>query len=56
MIGLFWNIRGLGLPGRIPALVSKIRSNHVDFIEVMETKKPTFTNGLLRSLTGKYSF
>jgi hypothetical protein len=56
MIGLFWNIRGMGLPGRIPALVSKIRSNHVDFVGVMETKKTTFTSGFLRSLTGNIPF
>lgn len=39
MIGLLWNIRGLGLPGRIPILADKIRSNHVDFLGIMETKK-----------------
>jgi hypothetical protein len=56
MIGLFWNIRGLGLPGRVPALVEKIRSNHVDFVGVIETKKNTFSNGYLRALTGNIPF
>jgi hypothetical protein len=32
MIGLFWNIRGLGQIGRILALVSRIRDNHVYFV------------------------
>jgi hypothetical protein len=41
MMGLFWNIRGLGLPGRVPALVDKIKSNHVDFVGVIQTKKTT---------------
>jgi hypothetical protein len=39
MIGLFWNIRGLGKIGRVPALVSRIRDNHVDVVGVIETKK-----------------
>jgi hypothetical protein len=56
MIGLLWNIRGLGSIGRIPALVSRIRDNHVDFVGVMETKKDSFTPGMLRSLTGNTPF
>jgi hypothetical protein len=48
MIGLFWNIRGLGLPGRTPALV--------DFLGVMETKKENLSEGYLRSLTGNTPF
>lgn len=56
MIGLFWNIRGLGRPGRIPALVEKIRSNHADFVGIIETKKNSFSNGFLRSLTGNTPF
>jgi hypothetical protein len=35
MIGLIWNIRGMGSIGRIPALVSRIRDNHVDFVGVI---------------------
>lgn len=56
MIGLFWNIRGLGRPGRILALVEKIRSNHVDFVGVIETKKESFSSGFLRYLTGNIPF
>lgn len=56
MIGLFWNIRGLGRPGRVPALTEKIRSNHVDFVGIVETKKESFSNGFLRSLTGNIPF
>jgi hypothetical protein len=56
MIGLFWNIRGLGLPRRIPALVSKIRCNHVDFLGLLETKKDSFSDGFLRSLTSNIPF
>jgi hypothetical protein len=43
MIGLFWNIRGLGQIGRTPALVSRIIDNHVDFVGVIETKKVFFS-------------
>jgi hypothetical protein len=56
MIGLFWNIRGLGKFGRVPALVSRIRDNHVDVVGVIETKKDSFTPGFLRSLTGNIPF
>lgn len=42
MIDLFWNIRGLGQIGRIPALTSRIRDNHVDFVCIIETKKSEF--------------
>jgi hypothetical protein len=55
MIGLFWNIRGLVLIGRVPALTSRIRENHVDFVGVLE-KKNMFTQGFLRSLTGSVPF
>jgi hypothetical protein len=56
MIGLFWNIRGHGQVGRVPALVSRIRDNHVDVVGVIETKKNIFTPGFLRSLTGNIPF
>lgn len=56
MIGLFWNIRGLDQIGRIPALVGRLRDNHVDFVGVLETKKSDFTPGLLRSLTSNTPF
>jgi len=39
MKGLFWNIRGLGQNGRVPALANKIRENHANFVGVVETKK-----------------
>jgi hypothetical protein len=56
MIGLFWNIRGLGQIGRIPAIVGRLRDNHVHFVGVLETKKSDFTPGLLRSLSGNTPF
>lgn len=57
MIGVFLNIRGLGQLGRISALTSRIRDNHVDFVGIMETKKDVFfSDGLLSSLTGNIPF
>jgi hypothetical protein len=56
MKGLFWNIRGLGQLGRIPALVGRLRDNHVDFVGVIETKKREYTAGFLRSLTSNIPF
>ena len=38
MIGLFWNIRGLGKIERLPALINRTRSTRADFVHVMETK------------------
>jgi mannosylglycoprotein endo-beta-mannosidase len=56
MIGLLWNIRGLGKIDRIPTLRSRIRDHHVDFVGIMETKKNSITDGLLRSLTWNVPF
>ena len=56
MIGLFWNIRGLGKIGRLPALVNRIRSTRADFVGIIETKKESFTPGYLRSLSANMPF
>jgi len=56
MIGLFWNIRGLGKLGRLPALVSRIKDSHADIVGILETKKDNFTPGFLKSLTGLTPF
>lgn len=56
MKGLFWNIRGLGQIGRVPALAGRIRETHADFVGIVETKKREFTPGFLRSLTGNVQF
>jgi hypothetical protein len=39
MIGLLWNIRGMGKIGRVPVLSSRIKDNHADWVGVIETKK-----------------
>lgn len=39
MIGLFWNIRGLGKTGIYTALVDRIKSTRANFIGITETKK-----------------
>jgi hypothetical protein len=56
MIGMFWNIRGLGKINRIAALRSRIRDHHLDFVGIMETKKNFLSDGLLRSLTHNIPF
>ena len=45
MIGLIWNIRGLGKIDRVPALRGRMNDHHVDFLGIMETKKTTFLMG-----------
>ena len=56
MIGLFWNTRGLGKIGRLPALINWIRSTRADFVGIMKMKEESFTPGYLRSLTGNVPF
>lgn len=56
MIGLLWNMRGLGKIGRFPALVSRINETHADVVGIMETKKNSFSLGYLKSLTGLTPF
>lgn len=51
MKGPFWNIRGLGKLGRFPALNSKIRDNHSDFIGILETKKKDIAAGFLKKFS-----
>jgi hypothetical protein len=56
MKGLFCNIRGLGLTGRIQALGSRIRENHADFVGISETKKRDYPTNTLRALFGNVRF
>lgn len=56
MIGLFWNIRGLGKIGRHPALVERIKNTRADVVGITETKKESFTPRYLKSLTGPVPF
>jgi hypothetical protein len=48
MKGLIWNIWALNQPGRSLSLGQLIRSNHVDFVGIQETKEfpPNFLNNL----------
>jgi hypothetical protein len=48
MVGLFWNIRGLGKTGRFPTLVDRIKSTHADFVGITETKKGVFYSRLFK--------
>lgn len=38
MIGLFWNIRGMGLPGRVTALINKANSDLFSLSNVVSLK------------------
>jgi hypothetical protein len=42
--------------GRLPALISRIRSTHADIVGVIETKKELFTQGYLKTLAGNTTF
>ena len=48
MIGAFWNVRGLNKDGRQLMVSSFIKSNHLDFIGVVETKKNAFDRNYLK--------
>jgi exonuclease III len=51
MKGIFWNIRGLNMPGRKLSLEYLIRDYRVDFIGVQETKKEDFSTSFLKNLS-----
>ena len=50
MIGLIWNIRGLGQPGKIQCLCDTIAKSNPDFIGFQETKKELISEGLLKAI------
>lgn len=52
MIGLFWNIRGMGSPEKIGHLQDLIKDHHLDFIGIIETVKQEFSATMLGSLGG----
>lgn len=56
MKGLLWDVRGLGKLGRVPALISRIKDSHVEFVGIMETKKNSLSLGFLKSLSGNVPF
>ena len=56
MIGLLWNIRGLGKLGRVLALVSRIKDSHAGFVGIMETKKSSLSVGFLKALSSNVPF
>ena len=56
MKGAFWNIRGLNKVGRKLMLSSFMRSYHLDFVGVIETKKESFEGSFLKSFTGNTPF
>jgi exonuclease III len=56
MKGLIWNIRGLNQPERSLSLGQLIRSNHVDFVGIQETKKEEFPQNFLKNLVSPIVF
>ncbi|XBH72101.1 hypothetical protein VPH35_099475 [Triticum aestivum] len=56
MIGAFWNIRGLGQPGKIQCLGDFISNNHVDFLCFSETKREVIEAHILNGISGRISF
>jgi hypothetical protein len=56
MKDIFWNIRGLNNPGMKNSLVRLIRSNTMDFVGVVETKKDSFLPSFLDSFRGNIQF
>lgn len=56
MIGAFWNIRGLGQPGKIHCLGDFLKNNYVDFVGFFETKIQSIDNSILQCISGKNDF
>ena len=56
MMGLVWNIRGLGQPGKIQCLGDVICNNHVDFLCFFETKRENIDTHILKSMSDSEVF
>lgn len=57
MIGLFWNIRGLGnLEKKKGHLQDLMKDHSVDFVGIVETIKQNFSDNFLQSLAGAKNF
>lgn len=56
MIGAFWNIRGLGQPGKIQCLGDFRNTNHVDFVGFFETKRENIDNNIFKGIAGRHDF
>lgn len=52
MIGLFWNIRGLGNLEK----KKDMKDHGVDFVGIVETIKQNFSDNFLQSLAGAKNF
>lgn len=51
---LNWNARGLNAPSKRRILRDLILEHHIDIIAIQETKKETFTNRALRSISTRF--
>ena len=56
MIGLVWNIRGLGQPGKIQCLCDTISKANPDFIGFQETKRELISEGFLKAIDRANNF
>ena len=50
MIGLIWNIRGLGQPRKIQCLCDTIAKTNPDFIGFQETKREVIAEGFFKTI------
>lgn len=56
MIGAFWNIRGLGQPGKLQCLGDFLNDNHIDFVGFFETKRERIESGTLSTIVGNNNY
>lgn len=56
MIGIFWNIRGLGRNGKLQCLSDLICKYEPDFIGFQETKREQISEGFLKTISGSINF
>lgn len=56
MIGLIWNIRGLGQPGKVQCHSDTIAKSNTDFIGFQETKREFIYEGFLKAIDRTSSF
>lgn len=56
MKGIIWNVRGLNRPGKTTCLNDVMRRYSPDFVGFSETKKESFTDNFLKSITDNADF
>ena len=56
MIGIFWNIRGLGQKGKLQCLSDLVNKYKPDFLGFQEIKRETLSDSFLNALASSIAY